>query len=252
MGLISFWHPFYFHNHLKLDMQQRKISHVYCLLSNCLGSMTHSTNLALATLALCFMTAANAQTVFPVAAPTAKIGQITTFRTVDLWNNKELSVRATELVAIEAENMVMRTKTVGRDEVTTARTDKSWNFCRSMRGSEKSNCEGALKFPMQVGSKHNMKERAWPDGTGYDNGTCEVQAEEKITVPAGSFDTLRVVCSGWWTKVFEGSYSGRFNQTVWYAPSISNPVKFQVNIFHSRGQLDIKNQTELVEFVAGN
>lgn len=185
-------------------------------------------------------------------APTPKIGQIATFRTVDLWNNKELSVGVNELVAVEGENMVIRTKVVGRDAVTTGRADKSWNICRSMRDSDKLNCQGALKFPMQVGSKHSIKERLWCDGTGYDNATCEVQAEEKVTVPAGSFDTLRVVCSGWWTKVFEGSYGGRFNETVWYAPSISRAVKFQNNIFHSSGRLDIKNQTELVEFVAGN
>lgn len=105
---------------------------------------------------------------------------------------------------------------------------------------------------MQVGSKHNIKERPWRDGTGYDNAACEVQAEERVTVAAGSYDTFRIVCSGFWTKVFEGSWSARFNEATLYAPSISRAVKFQLNIFDSRGQLDTKTQIELVEFVAGN
>ena len=209
-------------------------------------------NTAFATLCLCLAMTASAQTVFPVEAPTPKIGQIATFSTVDLWNNKELSVSANELVAFDGDNMVIRTKTAGRDGVATGRADKSWNICRSMRGSEKLVCEGSLKFPMQVGFKHNIKERPWRDGMGYDNAACEVQAEEKVTIPSGSYDALRIVCSGFWTRVFEGSWSGRFNETTWYAPSISRAVKFQLNIFDSRGQLDTKTQTELVEFVAGN
>lgn len=105
--------------------------------------MTRLSNLAFATLTLCLAMTASAQTLFPVKAPTPKIGQIATFRTVDLWNNKGLSVSANELVAFEEDKMVIRTKVVGRVDVTTGRADKSWNICRSMRGSEKLVCEGS-------------------------------------------------------------------------------------------------------------
>ncbi len=209
-------------------------------------------NLGLIAGSLCFATSAYAQVQFPVEAPSPKVGQIATFRTVDLWNNKEISVTSNELVAVESEYLVIRSKRSDRDTATTFRTSKSWNVCRSMRDSDKVSCEGSLKFPMQIGSKQTVKERPWANGQGYDNVTCEVKGEEKVSVLAGNFDALRVVCSGFWTRIFEGSFSGRLNETIWYAPAISRTVKSQLNLFHSQGQLDTKTQTELVEFVAGN
>lgn len=206
---------------------------------------------ALAVVSICTVTSANAQVQFPVEAPTPKVGQIAKFRAVDLWNNKEISLVTNELVDVEANNFVVRFKRADRDTLTTLRFDRSWNICRSMKNSDKVACDGVLKFPMQIGAKYSFKERPWGSGQGYDSAACEVQGEEKVSVPAGSYDTLRVVCAGFWTRVFEGNLSGRFNETIWYAPGIGRAVKFQYNNFHSQGALDTKTQTELMEFVVG-
>ena len=225
------------------------------VVSSCRSFFTSATSLCgfVFLMSSVFCTASvRAQVIFPIEAPSPKIGQIATFRTVDLWTNKELRVSTTELVAIEADGFVVRTNSSDRETVRTARSDKSWNFCNSMRDSDKPSCEGHLQFPMQIGSKHTVTQRPWDSGQGYDSSTCETKADEKVTTPAGSYDTVKIVCTGLWKRVFDGYGTGLFNQTIWYAPAIGRPVKFQTNHFLSNGRLDNKTQAELVSFTAGN
>lgn len=127
-----------------------------------------------------------------------------------------------------------------------------------MSNSDQLICAGALKFPMQIGSKSSYEKQPWTNGNGHDGATCEVKVEEKVTVAAGTFDALRIECAGFWNRVIDdqpGSNRGRSGKiatTFWYAPVIGRWVKFQYFNFNSFSpQPFSKNQTELVEFIAG-
>jgi hypothetical protein len=197
------------------------------------------------------LTATHAQIQFPVGLPESKAGEITKYRTIDLWNNNELSSRTSEIVEVTSDQFVSRGKTSTAAAPSTVYNSREWHPCRSMRDSKDKVCTGAFKFPMQVGNKHTYDKLPWANGAGTHTGTCEVKGEEKLTVTAGSFDTVRIECSGFWNRVFDGFGSGRINEVLWYAPSISRLVKSQFSDTFTNGQLNTKSQTELVEFTAG-
>ena len=192
---------------------------------------------------------AHAQIQSPVAAPAPKVGEIVKYRNIDLWNNKELSTSESELVSVEEDAFVSRFKDTINPAPRTNRFNRSWQPCRNMQGSDKAVCAGALSFPMQIGSKHSYDKLPWPSGLGHSSANCEVKSEEKLTVPAGTYDTLRITCSGYWNRVFEGTFSGRYNETVWYAPAISRLVKSEYFDFQPNGAPFNKNQSVLIEII---
>ena len=102
---------------------------------------------------------------------------------------------------------------------------------------------------MQIGNKHSYDKLPWTSGLGHDSADCEVKGDEKLTVPAGTYDTIRTTCSGYYNRVIEGTWSGRFNQTVWYAPAIGRVVKTEYFSFRSSGTAFDKNQSVLTEFI---
>ena len=193
---------------------------------------------------------ANAQVQFPVEKPTPKVGDVWKYRQVDLWNGKELSNSEVELVSIEAGHFITRVKSSSYPGVRTGRRTTDLWPCRNMKNSDQEVCAGAFRFPMQLGQKTEYQKVPWDTGNGYWSGKCEVKAEEKVTVPAGTFDAVRVECAGYWTRVFEGNFTGRFTETIWYAPKVNRGVRSQYFDSYSSGSPNNKTQTELVEFIS--
>lgn len=83
-----------------------------------------------------------------------------------------------------------------------------------------SDIEGDL-FPLQVGRTQTMRVKGsstrFPDGWD-ETRSCEVAGQERVTVPAGSYDTYKVVCRTEWRTY-----------TWYYSPELGTPV-----IYHNR------------------
>ena len=83
----------------------------------------------------------------------------------------------------------------------------------------------SLSFPLSVGKRWRGQYTGF---TAFNNlvwdgeTTCKAEAEEKITVPAGEFDTLRIECENGWRV---GPKTGSSHATRWYAPAIGAVVK---------------------------
>lgn len=201
-------------------------------------------------LTLTLATATWAQVQFPVNAPTSKLGEIAKYRNVDLWNNKELWTSQTELVEIQTDRFVSRVTSSDNPQPRASYFTREWQPCRTMQNSDQSVCAGAFKFPLQTGNKHAYEKLPWSNGNGHSSGSCEVKGEEKVTVPAGTFDAVRIECNGFWNRVFGGAFSGRVIETHWYAPKISRLLKTQYTDYNSgSGGIFNKTQTELTEFI---
>jgi len=77
-----------------------------------------------------------------------------------------------------------------------------------------------VSFPLSVGKRW---ERVYTDERPVDRQTTEVaqscaaEAEELVTVPAGTFNTIRVVC--------RNSRTGVETYRLWYSPDARNPVR---------------------------
>ncbi len=107
-----------------------------------------------------------------------------------------------------------------------------------------------LQFPMAVGSKFKVKSN-WDNGQGFDEYTAEVQAFEKVKVEAGEFDAYRIKYSGYWNQRQGGNYSGRAEQTTWYAPAVKGSVKWNYSNRTGNGQAWNDTYTELVKWEPG-
>jgi hypothetical protein len=195
------------------------------------------------------LNSANAQVQFPIDKPTPKVGDVWKYRTVDLWTGNEQSTLSSEFVGLEADRFIYRFKSSLNNDVRTARETTDLGPCRTMQNSDQFICVGPFRFPMQLGQKTEFEKLPYPDGAGHNSAKCEVKAEEKVTVAAGTFDAVRVECAGFWNRVFDGFRSGRFTQALWYSPKANRNVKSQYFDFDVSGRPFNKTQTELVEFI---
>ena len=77
-----------------------------------------------------------------------------------------------------------------------------------------------VAFPLKVGKSWDMKyhEVLLVDRQTRDvERSCEAEAEEVVTVPAGAFLTLRVVC--------KNKRDGAIVLTIWYSPQVRHMVR---------------------------
>ena len=185
------------------------------------------------------------------AAPTPSFGDTWTYRAVDLFTGLEsrrYALRFLRRDAIELKFSLTEQKG-GPARVVDRSHDLA--ICATSVDLPQRTCGGPFAFPLKVGARHSYERLPNPDG--YTGAQCEVEGHERLTVPAGTFDTLRVACSGRWT--FTGSrdaiFQGRQTGTHWYAPAVNAEVKSVVRRYASKGGMDTQTQTELLSFAPG-
>lgn len=191
---------------------------------------------------------ASAQIKFPVNQPTPKIGEMAKFRTIDLWNGTEASRSENELIEISADTLAVKVTSSDRAEPRTLNFNKSWNPCRSLQNSSNVVCTGILRFPLEVGAKYEYKDLPWTDGVGVTSMKCEIKGEEQITIAAGNFDTVRIDCSGFWTRKIGGIETGQTAEVIWYSPVLGRTIKSLFNTTNSKGLPYQKLETQMTAF----
>lgn len=193
--------------------------------------------------------AAVGQIKFPLEQPSVKVGDKAKFRFIDLWSNRETSTGESEVVEVTETQVVTRSTNSASPDARTNYANRQLQPCRSMQGGTVQVCGGSLKFPMSLGDKHSFDKLPWVNGQGYLSEQCEVKAEERVQVPAGTFDTVRIECTGFWTRVFGGSGTGRVVETVWFSPTVGRTIKSEYIAYTTAGKLDVRQRTELVESI---
>lgn len=107
-----------------------------------------------------------------------------------------------------------------------------------------------LAFPLSVGKKwtsHADKQLFSNGKHGSFNLKAEVQAYEKVTVPAGTFDAYRVQVTVDATSNDEDANIGHTTETQWYAPEAKRYVKL-VSAFTRDGVERTKDIYELADY----
>lgn len=80
-----------------------------------------------------------------------------------------------------------------------------------------------MVFPLAVGEAWGMKyheDRPADRQTEEVERTCQAETEETVTVSAGSFRTIRVVC--------KNKLNGAWVITAWYAPEVRQAVRLEI------------------------
>jgi hypothetical protein len=203
-------------------------------------------------LALIVLTASGISSQAQVSASAERItltkGDTWTYRTLDSWTDKELRQSQIEFATTDADNLVFRITNKATNVVTTYRTNLDLGACRTMQNTTEEVCKGPYKFPISQGQKTSYDKLPYPNGSGYSQADCSVVSTEKITVPAGSFDTFKIDCAGFWTNVFGSTANGNFKETIWYAPAVKRSVKSYYENRNSGNKISAKETTELLEY----
>lgn len=88
---------------------------------------------------------------------------------------------------------------------------------------------GWFNFPLAAGKTWQVTER-WTNNQGYDEVTFKVIGLEKITVPAGTFDAIKIEGTGFWHNESPSTWTtGRDDKiamTLWFAPEVKSYVRF--------------------------
>lgn len=110
------------------------------------------------------------------------------------------------------------------------------------------NTQETFNFPMVSGKKWERRRlvKMSSGGALQTDLTCEHKKSEKVTVPAGEFETIPIVCKGRWNNLAART-SDVATYTDWYSPVVKNFVKQEVVTWY-RGNYCADTETVLIKF----
>jgi uncharacterized caspase-like protein len=186
-----------------------------------------------------------------VERPDVRVGDRWTYRVTDLITNLTSSTTL-EAATITANRIYTRRSSSTSDAGLIEVWDRSWNLLR--RGDiDYVPFYPTFQFPLE-------KDKSWSGTVSFAQlHTTTVHSIkmlavgwERVTVPAGTFDALRINIQGHLNQSSTLWYSsGSVNNVVWYAPAIRQVVKSEIDQTAFRTTSLLRNERwELVEYKA--
>jgi hypothetical protein len=167
--------------------------------------------------------------------PEVRVGDQWKYQVTDLFTNLK-STAVVEVATVTDNRIYTRSAqaTLATTDLTAAAGtvdvwDRQWNQLRS-GDTEYSPFYPAFQFPLETGKK-------WSGRVTYEGGggitlthqvTVEVIGWERVTVPAGTFDAIKIASRGHFHATGTAEGSGSINDAVWYAPAIHQFVKKEI------------------------
>ena len=185
-----------------------------------------------------------------IAAPSLRVGDTWTYQLIDLLNGSVTGRNTLTLTEITRDTWRFGTGYV---------TDKSWNMLHDTR-------DGKLvekwtprrpnySFPLEVGKTWTATAvRDAPDRVTEQTYTFKVIRQERVIVPAGVFDTLRVEGSNKYKakKKKDGSSGeGVGVHRYWYSPEVARAVAYEYEETNWKGVVSRKDRYELIAYKRG-
>ncbi len=139
----------------------------------------------------------------------------------------------------------VRQKSVGASELESVFTPDH-NFVRNSEGLSNAPHSASYDFPMTPGKSWPVRFQ-WTNGNaqGDFEGERKVEASEKVTVPAGTFEACRISSRGRFINRATGNASD-MRSVDWYAPAARAMVRRE-RTMASRGSFTEDSTWELIE-----
>lgn len=182
------------------------------------------------------------------SAPALKPGDTWTYRLVNRWNDEEIKRETYTVFSVRSFGYVVEFTDSGSAEMKRRRWSQDLNGF--MRDSEDKDV-GWWKFPLTVGKSWESV-GPWGGGSGRTEIKRRIVGSERITTPAGTFDTVRIEGLGRWIRSERNS--GVVSETIWYAPSVKRHVRREREVREatfavgSFSRLQTQTREELVEY----
>ena len=176
-----------------------------------------------ASLLVVLQTAASQELAVP---PLLSVGERWTYQTYDGQYDEgaftiEVVEQSTTGYSLSAKDVTAKTPSFIPSSLT---LDLNW----VQRGVEDPAAYCWLSFPLVVGRTWSCKTN-WTNQKGHhgeDNITWKVVGPERITVKAGTFDTVKIVGEGRWKNNATGN-SDLSKIAVWFSPEIRGTARYQ-------------------------
>lgn len=186
-----------------------------------------------------------------IERPEVKVGDTWTYRTMDGFTSLPTGTGVLEVVAVGNQTEIALRSSSGKftrlvetpDTNTVERVPSRGNAVRYSPHS------GRMAFPLYVGKGWTVR-NSFTVGeakSGTETLDGKVVGWEEVVVPAGTFTTLRVVWTGYYSST-EGPRTGTgvLNITLWYAPEVKRAVKSDYRETDWNGRPGLWSVTELV------
>ena len=111
----------------------------------------------------------------------------------------------------------------------------------------------AYPWPLKLGQKFECTEvYVWPNGwkVRYEL-KYTVEAAESVETPAGRFDALRLMATGFATNETNNNSVSGHERVVWVAPAVKRELKHEIRTLTRNGKVFRVEGRELMEFSAG-
>ncbi len=180
-----------------------------------------------------------------VGAPAVMVGDSYTFEVENTSDSKRSYVLIREITAIEGNRMTVETTNAKSSRKRTTYFDRAWGYLGSESGvNDGVSFSPALKyfdFPLSVGKKWTSQSTETDKNTGHQRyhtirGT--VEKWEKVRVPAGEFEALKIVLK---TEVKNDNKISSGTDVSWYVPALRRSVKSELSGLNtSSGRMEKK------------
>lgn len=207
--------------------------------------------MALLVLSIFAAVPASAQSPDMAERPSIKVGDTWSYQTVDAWTNlvqEKYKLEVSDISDKEIQLVRSSEKSGAAVKITATLDMNMLNSVNSVgEAIQYSPNEGSYTFPLVIGKKWEHKmDYATSNRSGSTTLDSKAVGWEKVKVPAGEFNALKIVR--------EGSYrstrtpSGYTKIVIWYVPSIKGMVKRQYEDTNSSGQRAGWITTELLSY----
>jgi len=106
-----------------------------------------------------------------------------------------------------------------------------------------------VHFPLDVGTtwEHDLKRHYVEGDIVQGEYKAKAVAWEEVTVPAGTFQAIRIEHEGMWRRP-EKRTSGREKHTIWYSPEAKRNVRAIDIDYDTSNQIYNHSETQLIEY----
>ena len=170
-----------------------------------------------------------------VSAPDLKPGDGWVYNKIDGWTGNLQFVVVDTIKQVSPSGMVIEAVVPGSTTTTRMERDREVNLFRTEAPDSVQTVSPSYPsyaFPLTVGKRWTRKvtfaNSAQPDKEVTAWFEAKVIGWEMVTVPAGTFDALRIeLTANYRASNSQGSWNGTMVDRLWYAPEVRNAVKYE-------------------------
>jgi hypothetical protein len=186
-----------------------------------------------------------------IERPDIRVGDSWRYQVTDKLTNltQAVSIEVTTVTADRIQTQSSRPGAAGATEV----WDRDWNQLKQGE-TEYTPYYPVLQFPLERGKQWSGKAQ-WRISSGliHHHVTSQVAAWERVTVPAGTFDAVRIEVRGNFTESQSLAYypqQGSISNVIWYAPAVGQIIKKELTHrdFTVAANGQVYERWELVEY----